>query len=399
MPRPPATLSPLEELLLGAEKPTAMLVHLYHSFFHDTVPADYMLANLPLSSIITLRAVSHTTRDWVDQHYPDLLTKLQVTCPLPRAADQWGSVLRRLSHACVHLTINVSPSSTPITRGTFPHYNPAGQIFNIVYNFSSLRIVPPAKDAFEPLLSLRLALESTSLKNLTHIHIEPLDIAGLLSLRWGGFDTLQDATWIGQSFWRGVKSLRIGMASQWLNYAHTDLKNQEDEVEKNKQREERELYRQAIQALHNYLFQFSVQNTLGKLRFDWIDGDMIGPNPLLLDEEVAKGGGEWFSAPGTTWRGLKEVWLGGVAVDGADTTILKQRMEGLEKMMIGESLAAREIKGKIQVIESKEWLNVDLNDTIQVVQEYGEVENLFDTEDEGPRSRAESMVVPFVLIN
>lgn len=210
---------------------------------------------------------------------------------------------------------------------------------------------------------------------------------------------MQDATWIGQSFWRGVKSLRIGMASQWLNYAHTDLKNQEDEVEKNKQREERELYRQAIQALHNYLFQFSVQNTLGKLRFDWIDGDMIGPNPLLLDEEVAKGGGEWFSAPGTTWRGLKEVWLGGVAVDGADTTILKQRMEGLEKMMIGESLAAREIKGKIQVIESKEWLNVDLNDTIQVVQEYGEVENLFDTEDEGPRSRAESMVVPFVLIN
>ncbi|KAL8720428.1 MAG: hypothetical protein Q9225_002718 [Loekoesia sp. 1 TL-2023] len=395
--RPPITLSPFEELLLGAEKPTSMIIHLYHSRFLNTNPADHLLTVLPHCSILTLRAVSHTTKDWVEDNYLGLLKRLRVTCPLPRFTLQWNSTLRRLSHDCEHLTINVEPSPTPIPTGTLLNPTPAGQIFNIVYKFLSLRIVPPPRDAFEPLLSLRLTLESISLRSLTAIHIEPLDIASLLALRWGGFDSFTDSTWIGQSFWRGLKSLRIGMTSDWLEYAHSNLQSEQDLEMKMKLKEERELYRQGIQVLHNYLFQFSLQDTLETLRFDWVGGNKIGPNPLLLDEEVAKEGGKWFSAPGLIWKGLKEVWLGGVRLYGVDVAIMKERLEELKKMMVWECLAAAEISGKVEVIEGKEWFDIDLKTNPQEPWDFGEVEDLFDTDDEGGCDRGDSMVVPFML--
>ncbi|KAL8989605.1 MAG: hypothetical protein Q9177_001548 [Variospora cf. flavescens] len=382
-----AALSLLEELILGAEKPTAMLVHLFHPSFHDSVPADRLLALLPRASIINLRRVSRKTKAWVEEHDPTLLTRLQVVYPPPLHAMQENSTLDQLSHDCSSLTIRALPSSKPMPAGTFLSPSPAGQIFKIVSNMSSLRIVPPAHDAFEPVLSLRLALESSSLKSLTHIHIEPLDIASLLALRWGAFAAFKDSTWTAQSVWRGVKSFRVGMTDDWLRYAHGNLESEQDERQQTRMKEEREFYRQAVQALHNYFFQFAVHGTLERLHFEWLGRDVTGLNPLLLDEEAAEEGGRWFSAPGTKWKGLKGVWLGGVHIDGTLIQILKQRLDGLERLMVSVDLAAPELKGNIQTIDGKEWLDVDLRPAIQAKAEV----------EEGTGGRAESMVVPFVL--
>ena len=398
MTRPAIILSPLEVLMRGAEKAAPMIIHLYHPSFHGTAPADHLPALLPRSSILALRAGSHTTKGWVDENCPDLLRRLQVTCPLPNSALQWDSPLRRLSHDCEHLTIKVLPSSTPIFDGTVLNPTPAGQVFNIVYDFSSLRVVLPPANAFEPLLSLRLALESTSLRNLTAIHIEPLDISSLLAIRWGSFDSFTDSSWVGQNFWRGLKSLRIGMKSDWLEYAHKNVENEQDVEVKVRLKHERNFYRQGIQMLHNFLMHFSLQDTLEVLRFDWAEGDRSGPNPLLLDEEVAKEeGGQWFSAPGLMWKGLREVWLGHVGIKATDITLSKPRLEGLEKMMVWEDSAAAEISGKLEVIDGREWIDVDLNSEMRNPSE-DEAEDLFSAEDGGMCDRSSSMVVPFVLV-
>ncbi|KAI4170884.1 MAG: hypothetical protein LQ343_004648 [Gyalolechia ehrenbergii] len=392
------TVSPLEELLLGTEKPASMLIHIYHSFFHPTVPADHLLAVLPNSSLLILRAVSRTTKAWVEEMEPGVLTKLRVPCPLPRFALQVNSTFRRLSHGCRHLTVKLLPSPTPIPIGSLLNPSPTGQILNIVHNFSSLRIVLPPADAFEPVLSLCLALELTPLKSLVAIHIEPVDLKSLLAFRWGGFNAFSESTWIGQTFWRGLKSLRIGMTTEWLGYAHKDLESEKDSELKTQLKEEIRLYRQGMQALHDYFFNFSLQDTLETLRFDWVDCDGCGPNPLLLDEEVTKEeGGKWFSAPGLIWKGLKEVWLGRVALSGTDLKTLKERMEGMEKLMVLEPFAAKGIRGKIMKIEGLFWLDVDLKAEIPEPMEDEDAEDLLDTVDENERDRGESMVVPFVL--
>ncbi|KAL9028962.1 MAG: hypothetical protein Q9196_002737 [Gyalolechia fulgens] len=392
------TVSPLEDLLLGTEKPVSIIIHIYHSFFHPTVPADHLLAVLPHSSLLVLRAVSRTTKAWVEENEPGVLRKLRVPCPLPKFALQANSTLRRLSHGCQHLTVNVSPSATAIPIGSLLSPSPTGQILNIVHNFSSLRIVLPSADAFEPVLSLRLALESTPLKSFVAIHIEPVDLRSLLAFCWGGFNALGESTWVGQTFWRGLKNLRIGMTTEWLEYAHKDLGREQDPELKMKKKEERLLYRQGMQALHDYFTQFSLQDTLSTLRFDWVGDNGKGPNPLLLDEEVAKDeGGKWFSAPGLIWKGLKEVWLGGVKLSGPDLRILKERMEGMKKLMVWESLAARGIRGKMMKIEGVFWLDVDLEAEIPEPFENEQGEDLFDTDEEDGRDKGETMVVTFVL--
>lgn len=393
-----SNVSPLEELMIGTGKPVSMLLHCFHSFYHPTVPADHLLAVLARSSMLALRLVSHTTKTWVEESDPELLTKLRVPCPLPRFALQSNSTLRCLCPECQHLSINLSPSSMPIPVGTLLDPSPAGQIFNIVNRFSSLRIDVPVTHAFEPALSLRLALESTPLHTLVTIHIEPVDLESLLALLWGGFNAVDESTWISQPFWRSLKSLRIGLTTDWLEYAHKDLRNEQDLELKEIKKEERQLYRQGIQTLHDYFVQLSLQDTLETLRFDWIGGKGKGPNPLLLDEEVAKEeGGKWFSAPGIVWRSLRELWLGGVALSGMDFKILKARLQGMEKLMVWETLAASGIIGTMKKIDGVTWLGVDLEAEILEEFEEEDVETLIDTDEETGSDRGGSMVVPFML--
>ncbi|KAL8699627.1 MAG: hypothetical protein Q9224_001329, partial [Gallowayella concinna] len=372
-----SSLSPIEELVQSKERPTSMIIQIFHPRYLDCYPADHLMSLLPRSSALTLRAVSHTMKTWAHDHRPDLLTSLRVTCPLPRSSKYSGdSVLRNLADRCLQLSIRVLPSATAIPADSPREPSPAAQIFHLFRSFKSLRIEAPLTDAFHPLLSLRLALESASLKTVTEIHIERLPIPGLLALRWGGFDAFKESTWTGETFWRRLTSMRIGMKSDWLRPAHPDRdSNARNGEALAKTKEERDIYRQSIQIIHDWFFQFSLNGNLQRLCFEWVDG--TGPNPLLLDEEVAKeGGGRWFSAPGIKWKGVEEVWLGGVSIEVSDVIVLKKWFPGLEKLLVWDEFADSSIFGRVMMIRGREWLDVELLPSVQRPSELVGVEEM-----------------------
>ncbi|KAL8788192.1 MAG: hypothetical protein Q9213_001831 [Squamulea squamosa] len=358
-------LSLFEEFVQAKKRPLSIVVPLYHSCYFHSSPADYLMSLLPRTTVLTLRIVSNTTKDWAHKHHPDLLTRLYVTCPLAPASFRSSSkTLRTLAHQCQQLTIKVSPSAIQIRVGSMADPSPARQIFNIVNTFKTLRIEGPLTDAFYPFFSLRLALEQAILASLTELHIYQLTVPGLLALRWDGFGALVDATWMGKTFWRGITSLRIGMASDWLKWAYQELYHEKTKEQKKKMKEERDIYRQGIQILHDWFFHFSLVNRLDRLYFEWLG--TTGLNPFLLDEKVAKvEGPRWFSAPGIAWKRVKEVWLGGVYVDTSDVTTMKLRFESLEKLMVWEELAESVIFGTVRIMEGRDWLDIDLTDDLQ----------------------------------
>ncbi|CAO1597505.1 hypothetical protein XANCAGTX0491_001312 [Xanthoria calcicola] len=299
--------------------------------------------------------------------------------------------------------------------------SPARQIFNLVNSFQSLRVDAPLTDAFHPLFSLRLTLEQAPLKSLTDLRFHHLTVPGLLGLRWGGFDAFVDATWMGKTFWRGITSLRIGMTADWLQWAHHEKLSRHEPTPAKQQRgkqrpKARDVYRQGIQMLHDWYFQFSLGGHIRRLFFEWLgdDDDARGPNPFLLDAEIAKEEKDsgWFSAPGIQWHGVQEIWLGGIQVASSDVAELQMRFAGLETLMVWEELAESRILGTVRSVEGREWLDVDLMtdglqravDEVEMVGNgggkavgFGEV-----SEREGPVGDEEdgggdSMLCPFVL--
>ncbi|KAL8690221.1 MAG: hypothetical protein Q9218_004284 [Villophora microphyllina] len=361
MARPqPISLSRLEQLLCGKETPVSMLTHIYHTRFLHSNPADCLAIILPPSSLLALRVASSTTKEWVEEHHPDLLKRLCVTCPLPRFSLRASSTFRFLARNCSHLTIKVLPSAERVLPESPHNPSPATQIFYIVKGFSTLRIEPPLTDAFESLVALRRALDLAEFKKINEIHIEPLALLGLLALRWGGFDTFAQSA-SEYCVFGGLKSLRIGLHVDGFTFNPHDPTLALTIEGIREMKAKRNTYRLSVQALHGYLFQFARWGRLEKLHFEWING--TGPNPLLLDEEIAKerSGWKWFSAPGTVWQTLKEVWLGGVKVTTSDVKIMKERMGVLERLLVWQEMTAAEIMGTTMFIDGKEWLEIDLS--------------------------------------
>lgn len=363
--RPPTVLSAFEEFVQASKRPPSIVVPLYHSCYLRSDAADRLISFLPRSTILTLRAVSRTIKNWAHKHHHDLLTALHVTCPLPRSSTRFSSkILCSLGPGCRQLTIHVLPSATQIHVGSMQAPSPARQIFNIVNSFQSLRVDAPLTDAFYPLFSLRLALEQATMKSLTELHFHQLTVPGLLGLRWGGFDAFVDATWMGKTFWRGITSLRVGMTTDWLKWAYQELYHETNAEQRERMKRERDIYRQGIQILHDWFFHFSLVDNMRRLCFEWVGA--TGPNPFLLDDEVAKEkGSDWFSAPGITWKGVQEVWLGGVYVDTSDVTTMKLRFDGLEKLMVWEELSESIIFGTVRSMGGRDWLDIDLTDDFQ----------------------------------
>ncbi|KAL8865030.1 MAG: hypothetical protein Q9174_007112, partial [Haloplaca sp. 1 TL-2023] len=255
---------------------------------------------------------------------------------------------------------------------------PAQQIFNFVHNCSSLHIEVPTSHSFEPLLSLHRALQSGALKSVTHIQFEGLNAAGLLALRWGGFDAFAESTWISASIWRGLTSLSISMKCKDFKLEVPKPDDQASQEEIEKYRKDRQTYRQTAQILHNYFFHFAREGRLEKLQFDWIDG--IGPNPLLLDVEITMKDDQawrWFSAPGLKWTSLRDVRLGGVETSGFHVKEMKEHITSLETLKVWEDIAGQELLGKMEKIDGKYWLDVDLQaDISEPLEIFDEVEDL-----------------------
>lgn len=122
--------------------------------------------------------------------------------------------------------------------------------------------------------------------------------------------------------------------------------------------------------LHDWLHSFAIMGKLRRLKFSW--RNIEGPNPLLL-EDTAKDlkGGNWFSAPPVHWRALKEVWLRNVKVSENDVDDLKERIHGLQCLMVEERLADNRVMGWRRVVDGVAWFEIQLAD--QVVELEGDL--------------------------
>ena len=201
--------------------------------------------------------------------------------------------------------------------------------------------------------------------------------------------------------WHGLKELDVKPVGWW----HGKLPEEKEEHDFFYDRKAgKEDWRTYTRVLHDWLHCFAVDGSLERFAFEWVGSE--GPNPFTLDEFVSVDGRkEWFSAPAVRWTGLREVWLGNVVVSSIDVRRLKERMEGLEKIVVGFECLGYELAGVKIVVDGRMWVELDVRGQrmglrSEVEKRLG-LSSVADTrgsyrESSGGEDRA-SIVVPFFL--
>ncbi|KAI4211055.1 MAG: hypothetical protein LQ351_006175 [Letrouitia transgressa] len=381
------SLSHLESLVSVKNEPIPAVTRQYHPSFSFSTPANQLLSLLPRNLRLSLRVVSTKIKTWVEGSSPALLSRLHVDYPNSNASKVplMAAIPDLLLLRCQHLTISLLPSTTRYPG--IDSASTASVVSSSLKGISSIRLIPPTTNSFYPLLDFPQGLQMNFFENVTQLHIEPLSKSGLYALRRGSFTSFSGSTWTDAIFWRKLKSVRIGMMSDWIKHKHesSDTIATREDLQRR-----RESYRQGIQLLHDFVFQFSLSQNLEVLRFEWLDASQAGgPNPLLLPYIFKKKRKDasrphrphWFSGQPTRWRGLDEVYLGGIRVSKKDARKMLHLIDGLEKMLVWAEMAEPDMNGDIVSEEATKWLVVGA----------GEIDVAND-DDNG-----ESMVVPFKL--
>lgn len=158
---------------------------------------------------------------------------------------------------------------------------------------------------------------------------------------------------------------------------------EEAETEAEKAKRQKEYWRSCTRILHDWLHSFAANSAqLRTFRFEWLatsnsnsnnnnnhgsHSSREGPNPFLLDEISSRDGKkQWFSAPRITWASetLTNVWLGNVIVDGKDIGKLKERMKGLERVVVVPECLDGGLGGRKVVVGGGEggkvWVELDV---------------------------------------
>ena len=149
--------------------------------------------------------------------------------------------------------------------------------------------------------------------------------------------------------WQGLQELDVKVVSWW---------QEEQERERDYNHEaEKEDRRTCTRVLHDWLHSFAANGQLRSFRFEWVNTTSERPNPLLLDELVRE---KWFSAPGIRWTHLKELWLGSVWVSLVDVQRMKERMAGLEKLVVTPECLDGELIATGRPIDAngKMWMEI-----------------------------------------
>lgn len=162
--------------------------------------------------------------------------------------------------------------------------------------------------------------------------------------------------------WHGLKELDVKAVCWWddrlqANEHHYIHEAGRGESEQQKAQRRKEEWRSCTRVLHDWLHSFAANGQLHTLRFEWLDGE--GPNPFLLDE-IASSGWEkgWFSAPAIRWTGLRDVWLGNTIVSFVDVGSMKERMRGLETLVVPLECLNRGLGGVKVVEDGRIWVEL-----------------------------------------
>ena len=313
-------------------------------------PEKRLLSFLPISSLLALRLVSRTTKDWVDNGPRSVFSTLYL--PFPFKAKEYatnaGVPSRQASRMCEKLIVNVAASATSLRtmdnifcgRRNLPRYS----------SLTHVHVNAPSSGSFWTLLEFRMFMQAVHRPQLRRFSINGLSIEGVKALRWGPLTSYLDVDWTSSVMWRQLTNLDISLAS---SIGAADLGRSEEGT-------------QALKILHDWIGSFD-ENNFEKVRFEWME-DRKKPNPFLLDElpEMYGSEGEPMMRR-ISWRNCKEIWLGGVGLGTKDLRKMTDRVKGLKKLMIWTSLLGRKPRAGERKVYSRgqEWVVIKTSDRRQ----------------------------------
>ena len=351
--------SRFERLFVNLNEPISVYIRLYHSNFSPTFPVTNLLSFLPLPSKLSLRHVSPTTKAWLDSADLSIFSNLSVFFPLKLSSAEELRALYNTSPQCEHLTVTVlQPRPTPRAGKAIP-LPPFPRL-------THLHLTAPDHGSFQALLSFRHALQSAHVPLLSHLTINNLSFQGILALRWGSFTSFGDAGWTDGNVWHGLKELDLKLVVWWedeaqANEPHSHREAEQWGTEQQGSRRRKQDWRTSTRVLHDWLSCFAAHGQLHTFRFEWLGRQ--GPNPVLLDQVVATDGKrQWFSAPGIRWSGLRELRLGNVVVSSENVRRMKERMAGLELLVVPPECLTVDIVGLGIRADGRIWVGVSLED-------------------------------------
>lgn len=310
---------------------------------------------------------------------PPIFANLKIMFPLDTLSAKDLLALHAASPQCEHLTVTVSAVSASIPNPSDAISTTTTSLLPPFPRLKHLHLIVPDHDPFHSLLAFRLALQSATLPLLTHLTIANLSFPGLLALRCGAFTSFSDKGWTGADVWHNLTELDVKLRGWWDGEEDDDEYGHEGEVETavEKAKRQKEYWRSCTRILHDWLHSFAANNAhLRTFKFEWLSSSSSssnscngnsneGPNPFLLDEISSHDGKkQWFSAPRITWASntLTAVWLGNVVVDGKDVGKLKERMKGLERVLVVPECLDGGLGGRKVVAggSGKVWVELDV---------------------------------------
>ncbi|KAK3615734.1 hypothetical protein LTR56_026413 [Elasticomyces elasticus] len=153
---------------------------------------------------------------------------------------------------------------------------------------------PGRTEVEDTLITIRQVLEQTSLPNLHEILFNPIQINGLIHLRWSGLGSFSDTPSLPslpttKPFWQNLQILSIHLVNSFIPVS--PITSGQTLMFK--------------KILYDYLRSFTP--TLRTLRFVWLDVE--GPSPMTLHLEKGLAYGE---REPLRWQALEELWLGNI---------------------------------------------------------------------------------------
>lgn len=122
--------------------------------------------------------------------------------------------------------------------------------------------------------------------------------------------------------------------------------------------------RAGVKILHDWVTSFE-DNRMDRFRFEWPEKTK-GYNPLLLVfESAAKSAAKdqsrvWFSPRVIESQGCKEVWLGGCYVGMEEMNLMKERLRGLERVVVWRGWLGPGFVGTRSTVDGTEWVSAHL---------------------------------------
>ncbi|MCJ1466552.1 hypothetical protein MMC07_005172 [Pseudocyphellaria aurata] len=355
--RPASSNSSFESFVTKLHEPAGTGARSPRNDYSPNFPAQKLLSILPQSSILALRQVSRATKAWAESGEISLFDSLHIEYPALDLYSTIPTAFHHVSQQCHTLTVSIVGSESPLLE---LHPIPEQSKLPAFPRLTHLLINSCASHSFEPLLAFRIFLQSADVPLLSRITIDSLTLDGIRALRWGPFSSFVETGWRGSMVWRRINALEVRLLPWWSSRPRpsaVDMTMCETEAEQ--QQNEKLEERSGVKILHDWVKSFE-DNRMERLRFEWPE-QTIGYNPLLLVESAAKDQSRvWFSALAIESRGCKEIWLGGCYIGLEEMKLLKERLRGLERVVVWRGWLGPGFVGTRSTVDGTDWVTTHL---------------------------------------